>query len=211
MKAKIEKPKENKSRAVANSVTKSISNGRQILGLVDNRAENVAQRKLLEIVKNSPKIKQLREIEKPIINSDLTKLTQQMQSIEIKDGVSQEKPIRHINGCGCASCLSSTIQSKSSNSVHKQSKKVTQLAKCKHGKEKHKCKACQQSVDARNVNKVRMYQTPAKDEKTQKEREDSVKGKKGAIAHGFGKEGSNQSGKMKTILNEVNKKKKKKE
>ncbi len=45
MYAQVEKPKENKSRAVANSVAQKKSNGRQIFGFVDNRAGYLAQRK----------------------------------------------------------------------------------------------------------------------------------------------------------------------
>jgi hypothetical protein len=43
------KPKENKSRAVANSVTQKKSNRKQGFGVVDNRPEVVAQRKLVNI------------------------------------------------------------------------------------------------------------------------------------------------------------------
>jgi len=45
----VEKPKENKSRAVANSFTQKKSDGKQDFGFVDNRPEAVAQRKLQEL------------------------------------------------------------------------------------------------------------------------------------------------------------------
>ena len=51
MYAQVEKPKNNKSRAVANSVTKKKSNGKQVFGFVDNRSEAVAQRKNKELSK----------------------------------------------------------------------------------------------------------------------------------------------------------------
>jgi hypothetical protein len=49
MYTQLEKPKENKGRAVANSVAKQKNNMRQSFGFVDNRPEAVAQRKLQEI------------------------------------------------------------------------------------------------------------------------------------------------------------------
>ncbi len=45
MYAQVEKPKENKSRAVANSVAQNKSNGKQGFGFVDNRPEVIAQQK----------------------------------------------------------------------------------------------------------------------------------------------------------------------
>jgi hypothetical protein len=47
MYAQKEKPAENKSRAVANSVAQKKSNGQQGVGFVDNRPESVVQKKLL--------------------------------------------------------------------------------------------------------------------------------------------------------------------
>ncbi|WP_430409948.1 hypothetical protein [Kordia sp.] len=113
---------------------------------------------------------------------------------------------KHTTGCGCASCVSQLAEKNNSETIQKQSKEIVQLVNCPHGKQKHKCKACQQSIDARNANKVRRYQTPHKDEQKQKAREDAVKGKKGSVAHGFGKKGSKQSGKMDQILKDVNEK-----
>lgn len=49
----VEKPKENKSRAVANSVGLKKSNGRQGFGFVDNRPESIAQRKMQTLADNS--------------------------------------------------------------------------------------------------------------------------------------------------------------
>jgi len=48
-----EKPKENKSRAVANSVTQKKSNAKQGFGFVDNRPVAIAQRKLHERASNN--------------------------------------------------------------------------------------------------------------------------------------------------------------
>ena len=46
----IEKPKENKSRAAANSVAQKNSNGKQAFGFVDNRNVGVAQRIVIQRV-----------------------------------------------------------------------------------------------------------------------------------------------------------------
>jgi hypothetical protein len=46
----VEKPKENKSRSVSNSVAQQKSNGKQGFGFVDNRAQAVTQRKILQRV-----------------------------------------------------------------------------------------------------------------------------------------------------------------
>lgn len=54
MYAKKEKAKENKSVAVANSVTQNESYGRQGFGFVDNRSETIAQIKLQEMANNGP-------------------------------------------------------------------------------------------------------------------------------------------------------------
>lgn len=52
MYAQVEKPKENKVRAVANSVAQKKSNVKQGFGFVDNRPEAVVQRKLREAANN---------------------------------------------------------------------------------------------------------------------------------------------------------------
>lgn len=53
MYAQIEKTKENKSRAVANSVTQKKSNGKQGFGFIDNRSEEVAQREISGVADSS--------------------------------------------------------------------------------------------------------------------------------------------------------------
>jgi len=47
----VEKPKENKSKAVVNSVAQKKSNGKQGFGFVDNRPESITQRKQVEEMK----------------------------------------------------------------------------------------------------------------------------------------------------------------
>jgi hypothetical protein len=130
---------------------------------------------------------------------------QKLATDKNRDAIQLQK--KHTNGCSCASCTSQLVQKKSAETIQEKSKDPIQLVKCKHGNQKHKCKSCQQSVDARNVNKVRTYQTPTKNKAEQKRREDAVKGKKGAIAHGSKDKSAKQSGKMSGILKGVNKKK----
>jgi hypothetical protein len=54
MYAQVEKSKENKSKAVANSVAQKKNIGSQGLGFVDNRPQVIAQRKLQDMAGNSP-------------------------------------------------------------------------------------------------------------------------------------------------------------
>lgn len=63
----VEKPKENKSRAVANSVGQKKSNQKQGFGFSDNRPEAVTQRKLQEVTNSNPQAKPLvkNTIQKP--------------------------------------------------------------------------------------------------------------------------------------------------
>jgi replicative superfamily II helicase len=63
-----EKPKENKGRAVANSVVQKQSSSKQGIVFVDNRPETVAQRKLQEVANNTPRSKQTTQLQ------DVTKL-----------------------------------------------------------------------------------------------------------------------------------------
>lgn len=63
MYAKVEKSKENKSRAVASSVAQKNSNVKLVFSFVDNRPEAIAQRKLQTLANNSPRVNQLRGIQ----------------------------------------------------------------------------------------------------------------------------------------------------
>ncbi len=58
MYAQIEKPKENKTKAVANSVAQKKNNGGQGLKFIDNRPEAITQRKLQKMDNNRPQVKQ---------------------------------------------------------------------------------------------------------------------------------------------------------
>jgi 5-methylcytosine-specific restriction endonuclease McrA len=88
----VEKPKENKSRSVANSVTQKKSNEKQGFGFVDNRQEAITQRLVYKGIANN-------------YSSELSSPATMTQAI-------QQKTMAHINGCGCSSC-SGTTQLKS--------------------------------------------------------------------------------------------------
>ncbi len=59
MYAQVKKPKDNKSRVVANAVTQKKNNGKQGAGFVDNRSESIVQRKLQGRISNSSLIMSL--------------------------------------------------------------------------------------------------------------------------------------------------------
>jgi hypothetical protein len=80
--------------------------------------------------------------------------------------------------------------------------KVAQMAPCKHGNNKKTCKFCKQSQEDRNVNKFVAYQTPNK--KTIEKDVEKVKELKTNLAHGKGNSQSNQSGKTKKLLGNLN-------
>jgi len=69
MYAQIEKPKENKSRAVANSVVQKKNSAKQGFGFVDNRTEAVAQRKLQDIANNNSQIDRSKVVQKMANNT----------------------------------------------------------------------------------------------------------------------------------------------
>lgn len=69
MYAQVEKPKENKSRAVANSVAQKKNSVKQGFGFVDNRPEALVQRKLLQKTANSTKISGINKLSAS--NSDI--------------------------------------------------------------------------------------------------------------------------------------------
>lgn len=63
MYTQVEKPKENKSMAVASSVAQKKSHVNQGFGFVDNRPEAIAQKKLQGLVSKSPQIKQVAQFQ----------------------------------------------------------------------------------------------------------------------------------------------------
>jgi hypothetical protein len=57
MYVQVERPKENKSKAVANSVAQKKSNGKQSFGFVDNRPEAAKHQKMQNIIDNNIQLK----------------------------------------------------------------------------------------------------------------------------------------------------------
>ena len=88
MYAQVEKPKENKSRAVANSVTQKKGNVKQGFGFVDNRPEVVVQRKLQEMAKKNSQVTQLKGIQQ--------KADDRSQVKAIQKYIIQSQPSRNI-------------------------------------------------------------------------------------------------------------------
>lgn len=78
MYAQYEKPKENKSRAVANSVGQKKSNVSKDFGFEDRRPEAIVQMKLLKMVNNSPLVKQAAQLQ--IMDGNLTEYKQPNQT-----------------------------------------------------------------------------------------------------------------------------------
>ena len=117
MYAQVEKPKENKSKAVANAVSQKKSGDKPAFQFVDNRSEAVAQRKLKEMVNNSPQ----------------NQLLAQFQKMANNHAAKQEQPIQKKgNNTGLPDNLKSGIENLSGYSmddvkVHYNSDKPAQL------------------------------------------------------------------------------------
>jgi len=94
----IERPKGNKSRAVANSVSQKKSNAKQGFGFVDNRAEAVTQKKLQEMANNSPCTMQLKAFQDIPNNSLRLQANQAAQLQAMADYVKANKEGRSPSG-----------------------------------------------------------------------------------------------------------------
>lgn len=133
MYAQIEKPKENKSKEVANTVTQKKSAGKQGFGSVDNRPEAIAQRKLQEIANNSPQAMQLRVFQTMVNNSPQAKQAAQLQAMPDNYSAQQHYPIqKKENNTGLPDNLKLGIENLSGYSmddvkVHYNSDKPAQL------------------------------------------------------------------------------------
>ncbi len=86
MYAQIEKSKENKSRAVANSVAQKKSNGMSGVGFVDNRPKLAQMKRLQELANNSPQNRQLVQRQK-MANEHAGKKKQPIQKKENNTGL----------------------------------------------------------------------------------------------------------------------------
>lgn len=98
----VEKPKENKNRAIANTVTQKKSSDQHAFGFVDNRPEAIAQRKLRGMIDNSVQLKgviqrkydhlfndipkTLNSLDSKLKNPLVTTKIQELTTIRDKDG-----------------------------------------------------------------------------------------------------------------------------
>ena len=117
MYSKIDKLNENKSWAVANAVSRSLSSASSNFSFIDNRSESIAQRKLPEVADNSPRAMQLLAVQAVVNNYS----AQQQQILQKKE-----------NNTGLPDNLKSGVESLSGYSmddvkVHYNSNKPTQL------------------------------------------------------------------------------------
>jgi hypothetical protein len=124
-----DKTQENKSQAVANSSPKLQSNGESSFQFVDNRPEAIAQRKLQEVINNSPQVKQLRDCQ-AMANSFTV---QRKENIEEETLQGKFEPIqRKENKTGLPDNLKTGMENLSGISlddvkVHRNSDKPAQL------------------------------------------------------------------------------------
>lgn len=80
MKSNADKTNENKSQAVANSLTNQERNSISTFQFIDNRSEAIAQRKLQEMANNSLQVSQLKAIQEMASNSLQVKQLRAFQS-----------------------------------------------------------------------------------------------------------------------------------
>jgi len=81
MNTHTDKTQDNKSKSVANEISKRQSGGESIFQFVDNRPEAIAQRKLQEMANNSPQVKRAAQLQ-AMANNDSA---QQQQPIQKKE------------------------------------------------------------------------------------------------------------------------------
>ena len=143
-----DKMQENKSQAVANSLSQLQSNGESTFQYVNNRPEAIAQRKLQESINNSPRVQQLKSYQEMANNSSHVKqiISHQpmannftCQAAQLKKNLEEEalqvklEPIqKKENNMGLPDNLKSDIENLSGMSldevkVHRNSDKPAQL------------------------------------------------------------------------------------
>ena len=93
----VEKSKENKSRAIANSVAQNKSNVKQGFGFVDNRSESKAQKKLQNIMSNN-NLQMMNRNEGTILQRfSVAGSAPSSIDIDTEDGLGGHTRDRHIN------------------------------------------------------------------------------------------------------------------
>lgn len=92
MYVQVEKPKENKSRAIANSVAQKKSSEKQGFGFVDNRPETVAQKKLQQVVSNRRQAKHTPQLQAMESNH----YAQQQQVFQKKENTDASEVVQRV-------------------------------------------------------------------------------------------------------------------
>ena len=119
MYAQVEKPKGNKSRAVANSVTQNKIENMSTFQFVDNRPESIQMRKLQKLVNNSPQVQQLKALQNLAIANSVVRKTSSMKQgfgfvDKRPDAVAQRKT-QEMMGKGYSALEQQLITKKSNN------------------------------------------------------------------------------------------------
>ncbi|MEM6814628.1 MAG: DUF4157 domain-containing protein [Bacteroidota bacterium] len=133
MQTHADKNQENKSKAVANTVSQKKSNNKSTFQFIDNRPEAVAQRKLQEIANNSPGAMQLKAIQDMANKSPQAKQVAQLQAMADNHSAQHQQSIQKKgNKTGLPDNLKTVIENLSGYSmddvrVHYNSDKPAQL------------------------------------------------------------------------------------
>jgi hypothetical protein len=106
---RVEKPQENKSRAVANSVAQKKNNVKQGFGFVDNRTEMMTQRKKQDILQLSVSNKSGERCQKGEIDSTAVQLQSDGKAIENTLALSNSKVIQKWAPDAATNCRLSTL------------------------------------------------------------------------------------------------------
>ncbi len=133
MNTHADKTQENKSQLAANKLPQRQSGGESAFQFVDNRPESAAQRKLQEMVSNSPQVRQLKAIQKIAKNVPKGGESAQLQTMGDHDTTSlQPHSQKKVINTGLPDNLKSGIENLSGYSmddvqVHYNSDKPAQL------------------------------------------------------------------------------------
>lgn len=132
MNAHVDRSQENKSNAIANSLSKQQSVSKSTFQFVDNRPEVIAQRKLQEAINYSPQVKQLRAYQ-TMADNYTAQTAQRKENLEEETLQRKLQPIqKKENNTGLPGNLKSGIENLSGFSmddvkVHYNSDKPSQL------------------------------------------------------------------------------------
>jgi len=108
-----DKTQENKSQSVANAVAQKQNNGESTFQFVDNRPEAVAQQKLQEDIKNSPKVQRLKVYQKMAdkVLKDRSENNKEKTILKVKPSINLNTKERNINENSASDQRNDTINS----------------------------------------------------------------------------------------------------